>query len=48
MDGDHLSELVSRKESSVNTRLATDHHQLIMLPISNDCSNTFLECPFKL
>ena len=27
---------------SVNTRLGADHHQLIMPPISKDCSNTFL------
>ena len=26
--------------------MGTDHHQLIMLPISKDCSNTFLECSF--
>ena len=30
----------------MNTRLGTDHHQLIMLPISKDCSNTFLERSF--
>ena len=29
-----------------NTRLGTDHHQLIMPPISKDCSNTFLERSF--
>ena len=28
------------------TRLGTDHHQLIMPPISKDCSNTFLERSF--
>ena len=28
------------------TRLRTDHHQLIIPPISKDCSNTFLECLF--
>ena len=32
--------------SHVNTRLGTDHHQLIMPPISKDCSNTFLERSF--
>ena len=30
----------------MNTRLGTDHHQLIMPPISKDCSNTFLERSF--
>ena len=39
-------ELVNKKESNVNTRLGTDHHQLIMPPISKDCSNTFLERSF--
>ena len=29
----------------MNTRLGTDHHQL-MPPISNDCSNTFLKLSF--
>ena len=42
----YLCELISRRESSVNTRLGVDHHQLIMLPISKDCSNTFLERSF--
>ena len=37
----YLCELINKKESHVNTRLGTDHHQLIM-PISKDCSNTFL------
>ena len=32
----------SRRESSVSARLGADHHQLIMPPISKDCSNTFL------
>ena len=27
-------------------RLATDHHQLVMPPISTDCYNTFLERSF--
>ena len=36
----YLSELINKKESHVNTRLGTDHHQLIMPPISKDCSNT--------
>ena len=35
-------ELISRRESSVNTRLGADHHQVIVPPISKDCSNTFL------
>ena len=30
----------------VNTRLGTDHHQLIMPPISKDCSKTFLKYSF--
>ena len=42
----YLSELISRRESSVNTRLGADHYQLIMPPISKDCSNTFLERTF--
>ena len=41
-----LCELINKKESHVNTRLGTDHHQLIMPPISKDCSNTFLERSF--
>ena len=41
----YLCEL-SRRESSVNTRLGPDHHQLILSPISKVCSNTFLECSF--
>ena len=36
----------NKKESHVSTRLGTDHHQLIMPPISKDCSNTFLERSF--
>ena len=43
----YLCELISRRESSINTRLGSDQHQLIMLPISKDCSNTFLECSFN-
>ena len=42
----YLCELISRRESSVNTRLGSDQHQLIMPPISKDCSNTFLESSF--
>ena len=38
----YLCELISRRESSVNTRLGSDQHQLIMPPLSKDCSNTFL------
>ena len=30
----------------INTRLGADHHQLIMPPISKDCSNTFRERSF--
>ena len=42
----YLCELISRRESCVNTRLGADHHQLIMPPISKDCSNTFPERSF--
>ena len=42
----YLCELISRRESSVNTRLGSEQHQLIMPPISKDCSNTFLERSF--
>ena len=42
----YLCELISRRESSVNTRLGSDQHQLIMPPISKDCSNTFLDRSF--
>ena len=42
----YLCELISGRESSVNTRLGSDQHQLIMPPISKDCSNTFLERSF--
>ena len=42
----YLCELISRRESSVNTRLGSDQHQPIMPPISKDCSNTFLERSF--
>ena len=42
----YFCELINKKESHVNTRLGIDHHQLIMPPISKDCSNTFLERSF--
>ena len=42
----YLCELISRRESSVNTLLGADHHQLIMPSISKDCSNSFLEHSF--
>ena len=42
----YLCELINKKDSHANTRLGTDHHQLIMPPISKDCSNTFLERSF--
>ena len=42
----YLCELINKKESQVNTRLGTDHHQLIMPPISKDCSITFHERSF--
>ena len=38
----YLCELINKNETYVNTRLGTDHHQLIMPPISGDCSYTFL------
>ena len=38
----YLGELISMRESSVNTRLGADYHQLIMSPISKDCLNAFL------
>ena len=34
----YLCELINKKESHVNTRLGTDHHQLIMPPIGKECS----------
>ena len=42
----YLCELISRRENSVNTRLGSDQHQIIMPPISKDCLNTFLERSF--
>ena len=42
----YLCELISRRESPVNMLLGADYHQLIMPPISKDCSNTFLERSF--
>ena len=42
----YLCELINKKESHVNTRLVTDHLQLIRLPIGKDCSNTFLQRSF--
>ena len=42
----YLCELINRRESSVNMRLGSDQHQLIMPPIRKDCSNTFLERSF--
>ena len=42
----YLCEMINKKESHVNTPLGTDHHQLIMPPISKDFSNTFLERSF--
>ena len=38
--------IVQQNVGSVNTRLGSDQHQLIMPPISKDCSNTFLERSF--
>ena len=42
----YFCELINKKESCVNTRLWNDHHQLIMPPISKECSSTFLEGSF--
>ena len=42
----YLCELISRRENYVNTRLGADHHQLVMPPISKDCTDTFLERSF--
>ena len=42
----YFCELIGRRESYVNTRLGSDQHQLIMPPISKDCSNTFLDRSF--
>ena len=42
----YLCALINKNESHVNTRLGTDHHQLIMPQISKDCSNTFLDRSF--
>ena len=42
----YLCDLISRKESNVNTRFGSDHHQLIISTIGKDCSNTFLERSF--
>ena len=42
----YLCELISRRKSYVNTRLGGNHPQIIMPPISKDCSNTFLERSF--
>ena len=43
MEPSYLCEFINQKESLLNTRFRTDHHQLIMAPISKDCSNTFPE-----
>ena len=37
----YLCELINKKESHVNTRLVTDHHQFIIPPISNERSFTY-------
>ena len=42
----YLCELISRRESSVNTQLRANPRQLIMPPISKDCPNPFLERSF--
>ena len=38
----YLCELINKKESHVNTRLGTDHHQLIMPPIVRIVLTLFL------
>ena len=38
----YLCELITKKESHVNTRLGTDHLQLIMQPISRIVLTLFL------
>ena len=43
----YLCELINKKRGHVNSRLETDHHQLTMPPISQGCSNTFLERSFS-
>ena len=42
----YLCELINKNESHVNRRLGTDHHQLLMPPISKDSANTFFERSF--
>ena len=42
----YLCELINKNVSRVDTRLGIDYHQLVMPPISKDCSNTFLERSF--
>ena len=42
----YLCDVISGRESSGKTRFGAAHHQLIMPPISKDCSNTFLERSF--
>ena len=39
----YLCELINKKRKSCEYSFGTDHHQLIIPPISKDCSNTFLE-----
>ena len=42
----YLCELINRREISANTWLGSEQHQLIMPPISKDCSNNFLDRSF--
>ena len=42
----YLCSLVVKKESVVSTRSSQDRYLLCRLPISQDCSNTFLERSF--
>ena len=42
----YLCDLINKKGIYVNTLVGTDHHQLIMPPISKNCSNIFLERSF--
>ena len=39
----YFCELINKKQSHVNSRFGTDHHQLIVPQISKICSNTFPE-----
>ena len=42
----YLCECINKQKSYVNTRLGTDHRQLIMPPINKDSSGTFQNIQF--